>query len=238
MATFETSATGSLSGTDDVTFLATGSFTPAGTNRAVLGISGTYQSAVTHNDFDSGSTQLTQIGSTQSTNAGAISVWSAAAPDASSQTAVGAWSAIQDRCHVAAVVFSGVDQTTPFEEAATARDGLWDNASNQLDESITATGLSTGQKVVVVALLNPFNSGQAIAPVSPQTWDNTVSPTDLDNGRTLRIGVLTSAGSSLTCNVRFSASGGTDGGYWSLRVFRVNDAGGGGAQNVLAWIRG
>jgi hypothetical protein len=224
MATYVTSATASLNGTDDVTTVASGSYTPSGTNRAAIGFINTYQSVVTHTDYDFGATQATQVGSQASGNYGELSVWTAAGVAASSQTAAATWSATQDRFNLALAVFDGVDQTTPFTEAATIVTGT--SGATATNDSITATGLSAGQLVICVAAWRYFNTGGTIT-ANGDTWDQQISPTATDIARSSLI-VDTATGSSHTFNVTFT-DGGPDGGYYALRAFKVNDVSAGGS---------
>lgn len=182
-----------------------------------------------------------QLGSTANINgdtSATVSRWNlfgSGEPAAgSSRTLVGTLSTLQSVGMIAAVVYTGVNQTTPVSSTPTATTDSWSSVTEVTPHPAITGTTTTGGKLIAVLSLNSSTGG---APSSVTGTGVTVRPpVATQNGNSLYIVEKDDTGGSTTIDltVTFGASGD---GNWRLDAYAIQEAGGGAAQNVLAWVR-
>lgn len=208
----------------------TGSYTPGGDDRAVFGaiVCGGFSGLPSITELrygGSGGTIIDRVGSdlTWVGGNGSHGVFAEAPGPTGSTTLFGDWAATPLQSAIAAIHYSGVDQTTPFSGHVDATP-TFVNAVTTTVASVTVTGCSVGQRVC--ASVGALSDGVVLSAFTP------VSGTDLlvsdVTGTFVGVAMLekvaTGSSETLSVNVNGASSAGL---YWTVRGARVNDAAGG-----------
>lgn len=214
----------------------TGSFTPSGSDIAVLAMVSSIEFGSKTINLcrypNSSGTDLTRIGSDYSWNSTAClsALWEGVGIPASSTTLYSGWAASYLQSAIAGVAYSGVDQTTPFS-GGVDNSGLVTSVTTTV-ASVTVTGCTAGQTIVAMVAANADNvTLSAFTAVS----GTTIRASDV-TGTYLGVAVLekvaTGSSETLSVNVNCGSSAILS---WAARGIRVNDAAGGGSTGTVAY---
>ena len=228
MATY--SAGVALAFTYEVADGTTGSYSPGGDDRAVFGtiVCGGFSGLPSITELrygGSGGTIIDRVGSdlTWVGGNGAHGVFAEAPGPTGSTTLFGDWAATPLQSAIAALHYSGVDQTTPFSGHVDATP-TFANAVTTTVASVTVTGCTAGQ--TIVAAVGALSDGVVLSAFSAVSG-TTLRVSDVTGtfvGVAMLEKVATGSTETLEVNVNGSSSAGL---YWTARGARVNDAAGG-----------
>lgn len=217
----------------------TGSFTPSGSDIAVLAMVSSIEFGSKTLNFcrypNSSGTDLTRIGSDYSWNSTACltALWEGVGVPASSTTLYAGWASSYLQSAIAGIAYSGVDQTTPFS-GGVDNSGLVTSVTTTV-ASVTVTGCTAGQTIVAMVAANADNvTLSAFTAVS----GTTLRASDV-TGTYLGVAVLekvaTGSSETLSVNVNCGSSAILS---WAARGIRVNDAAGGGGDSTITAAAG
>jgi len=212
----------------------TGSYTPGGDDRAVFGTiaCGNFGGLPTIDELRYGGstgTVITRIGTdlTCFGGNGSHGIFGIAPGPTGSTTLFGDWTGTPLQSAIAAIHYSGVDQTTPFSGAVDATPTLVGGVTTTV-ASVTVTGCTAGQTILAaVTGLSDNVSLSAFTAVSGTTL-RVSDVTGTFCGIAMLEKVATGSSETLSVNVNCSSSAGL---YWTARGARVNDAAGGGTTH-------
>jgi hypothetical protein len=210
-------------------------YTPGGSDRAVFGTiaCGGFSGLPSITELrhgGSGGTVIPRVGSdlTWVGGSGSQGVFTIAPGPTGSTTLFGDWASTPLQSAIAAVHYSGVDQTTPFSGHVDATP-TFANAVTTTVASVTVTGCTVGQ--TIVAAVCALSDGVVLSAFTGVAG-TTLQVSDVTGtfvGVAMLEKVATGSSETLSVNVNGASSAGL---YWSARGARVNDAVGGGEGPV------
>lgn len=209
--------------------LTSGSWTIAGSDRLLIGIIATGDTAAAgHSGMDhpAAGGALTQIGSTLALGVhGNLSAWRLIAPAASSNTTKGTWASSQGEATIAGVSYTGVDQTTPINISSIA------TATGQCDGSGVGTAtvnVTTSPGDLVFAAVWQHNQSAATAPLVAPAGGSTgryeTEGAQIGSYGALQCIELVASGTTTTMSVDITSADATPFGNWGIIAFVVNAA--------------
>lgn len=236
MATY--SAGVALAFTYEVADGTTGSYTPGGDDRAVFGtiVCGGFSGLPSITELRYGGstgTVIDRVGSDLSWvgGNGSHGVFAEAPGPTGSTTLFGDWAGNPLQSAIAALHYSGVDQTTPFSGHVDATP-TFANAVTTTVASVTVTGCTAGQ--TIVAAVGALSDGVVLSAFTAVSG-TTLRVSDVTGtfvGVAMLEKVATGSSETLSVNVNGASSAGL---YWTARGARVNDAAASGATGTVAY---
>ena len=227
-----------------VASLTSGSWTVAGSNRAVFGCIGTGAGTpTTHTAMrwrGSAGDLLAQIGATLTVNAPSrLSAWgsngASLPPAAEANTAYGLWAATQDEDLIAMVSYTGVHQTTP-NGSSTTNTGTISGTSGTATVTIATTA---GDVVLAYVLVDCFATPSTPVLTPASSADGTPTERHFNNanvGGWKAMGVYEMAAVDTSTIINVSITSVDNGSGWGVIAFVINAAAASGqALDETSW---
>ena len=219
-------------GGEDPSSLTTGSVSPSGSDRLMIGASmsgfvfGTLGDTTAFKYGGSGGTDLSQVGADLdigSPAAARCSVWSIAPGPTGSTTGYASYSGPPQAAAMQASFYTGVDQGSPY--GTPVDDSGEDDGVATTRASVTVTGLTSGDWVSAdffVYTPNATELGSA-TPVAGTNLRRQQNDTAFPFLQTIHVDAV-AAGSSLTLEVDLNSTGSPINFQWTVRALPLNEA--------------